>query len=182
MNEWRRIISAKHRFHVVSFVHASACKLNHSRLNMYLILSHFLASSFPSIQFFFLIVRFIMCSTTWSGRFFASFSRVGPPKRQCSFLVSTSNITSTVSHLSDYEKLRTSVWSSIIINYLYVASKFLLEQMILKLFLYYLPFLFVKFSYGYCVLALTFYYKLYTSLEQYNLVIKLQVVQFQTFL
>lgn len=86
MNEWHRTISAKHRFHVVSFIHASACKLNHSRLNMYLILSHFLASSFPSIQFFFLIIRFIMCSTAWSGRLFASFSRVGPPKRQCSFL------------------------------------------------------------------------------------------------
>ena len=120
---------------MVSFIHVSACKLNHSRLNMYLILGHFLASSFPSIQFFFLIIWFIMCSTAWSGRFFASFSRVGPPKRQCSFLVSTSNITSTVSYLSDHEKLRSSVWSSIIINYLYVASKFLLEHMNIKLFL-----------------------------------------------
>lgn len=81
--------------------------LNPSWLNIYLILRHFFTPSFASIQFFFLVIRFLMCSTTWSGRFFTSFSRVRLPKRQCSFLVTT-YIRSTVLHLPDYEKLRSS--------------------------------------------------------------------------
>ena len=104
------LLNTEQEYHVVSLftqVYFIIKMIKIYFLNPYLILRHFFTPSFASVQFFFLVIRFLMCSTTWSGRFFTSFSRVRLPKRQC-FLVSASNIRFTVLHLPDYEKIRSS--------------------------------------------------------------------------